>query len=534
MLKEISCTIFSEKTVKFHSGLNVVLGDSVASNSIGKSTFLMVLDFIFGGRSYIDKNSDVVSNISEHDFNYYFEFNGASYYFKRGTKNYQTVYLCDKDYNPIEDLDVDKYTQRLKELYKIGIEDISFRSIVSLYSRVWQKSNFDVKKPLHEVSTQKNQDVINNLIKLFNQYNRIKKLETEIKVLNDSQSAIRKAEKFNHIPKINKTTYNKNLRELEKINTEMEKTALGISHTVADIVNAINMELADELRNYKRQRSSQESKLKRIRKDLSDRESLNGQQFRKLTDFFPSANLEKLKDIEKFHESITNILHDELIKAEKEISIELEYLQHKIAETEEKLTNIVANKSVSKEVIQPLIEMSSVLHQKRNENFAYIKKLSVADDLKSTKETLSLVKSEIIIEVCNIINHNIESFNQIVHKDDRRSPKIVLTEKNYSYGIEDNTGTGEAYTNLITFDLAILELTALPILIHDSMLFKNIENSSVENIIDIYNVFGKQIFISIDEIEKYSNETKKIIQSKKVLELSRTKLLFIKDWRKNK
>ncbi|WP_240421181.1 hypothetical protein [Paenibacillus periandrae] len=90
----------------------------------------------------------------------------------------------------------------------------------------------------------------------------------------------------------------------------MEKTALGISYTVADIVNAINNELAEELRNYKRQRSSQESKLKRIRKDLSNRESLNGQQFRKLTDSFPSVNLEKLKDIEKFHESITNILHD--------------------------------------------------------------------------------------------------------------------------------------------------------------------------------------------------------------------------------
>lgn len=139
----------------------------------------------------------------------------------------------------------------------------------------------------------------------------------------------------------------------------------------------------------------------------------------------------------------------------------------------------------------------------------------MADDLKSTKEKLSLVKSEIIIEVCNIINNKIESFNQIVHKDGRRSPKIVLTEKNYSYGIEDNTGTGEAYTNLITFDLAILELTALPILIHDSMLFKNIENSSVENIIDIYNVFGKQIFISIDEIEKYSKETKRSFKVKR-------------------
>lgn len=183
--------------------------------------------------------------------------------------------------------------------------------------------------------------------------------------------------------------------------------------------------------------------------------------------------------------------------------------------------------------MQPLIEMSSALYQKQNENAVYTKKQTVADELRSTREKLSLVKSAIIIEICNIINNKIEEYNQIVHKDGRRSPKIVLTEKNYSYGIEDNTGTGEAYTNLITFDLAILALTELPIIIHDSMLFKNIENSSVENIIDIYSTFGKQIFISIDEIEKYSEETKKIIQHKKVLELSKTKLLFIKDWRKN-
>jgi hypothetical protein len=533
MLKEISCSIFNEKTVKFNCGLNVVLGDNDASNSIGKSTFLMILDFIFGGRSYIDRNSDVVKNISHHEFNFCFEFNGKLYYFKRGTEDYQKVFLCDENYNPIEDLEVDKYTQKLKEYYKIGLEDISFRSIVSLYSRVWQKNNFDVKKPLHEISTQKNQDVINNLIKLFNKYDRIKQLEDEIKDLSNSESAIKKAEKFNHLPKINKTTYNKNLREIEKIKVEMEKAALSISHNVADIINSINIELAEELRVYKRQKASLVSKLSRIRKDLTRKENGNSAQFRKLTEFFPNVNLEKFQDVERFHDVLANILRNELLKAEQETLKKLEFIQQRITETEDKMAKLVSNGFISKEVLTPLIELSSALYQKQNENSVYSKKQSIESDLKSTKAKLSLVKSEVIADLYNTINDKIRSYNQIIHPDGRRAPKIVFTENNYSFGIEDNTGTGEAYTNLITFDLAIFSLTELPILIHDSMLFKNIENSAIDNIISIYNSFDKQIFISIDEIWKYSKETREILEKKQVLELSSNKLLFIKDWRNN-
>lgn len=47
MLVEVRCDKFREKSIKFHKGLNVVLGDEKATNSIGKSSLLMVLDFIF-------------------------------------------------------------------------------------------------------------------------------------------------------------------------------------------------------------------------------------------------------------------------------------------------------------------------------------------------------------------------------------------------------------------------------------------------------------------------------------------------------
>lgn len=97
----------------------------------------------------------------------------------------------------------------------------------------------------------------------------------------------------------------------------------------------------------------------------------------------------------------------------------------------------------------------------------------------------------------------------------------------------DNKGTGKAYSNLIILDLTILSLTTLPIIIHDSFLFKNIEKEAVENLVEIYNSSVKQIFISIDMISIYKPAIQKILKKKKVIELSNEKLLTPIDWRKD-
>ena len=54
MLREIFCDQFISqgeirKPIVFHKGLNSILGSNTGSNSIGKSTFLMIIDFVFGG-----------------------------------------------------------------------------------------------------------------------------------------------------------------------------------------------------------------------------------------------------------------------------------------------------------------------------------------------------------------------------------------------------------------------------------------------------------------------------------------------------
>ena len=98
MLKRIRCNKFNKKEIVFHEGLNAVIGDELASNSIGKSTLLMIIDFVFGGNEYIKTNSDAIEQLGHHEFQFEFEFRGENLYFSRSTKSYLFVNRCDSDY----------------------------------------------------------------------------------------------------------------------------------------------------------------------------------------------------------------------------------------------------------------------------------------------------------------------------------------------------------------------------------------------------------------------------------------------------
>ena len=73
----------------------------------------------------------------------------------------------------------------------------------------------------------------------------------------------------------------------------------------------------------------------------------------------------------------------------------------------------------------------------------------------------------------------------------------------------------------------------MPAIAHDLPLLKNIENAAMENIILIYSKSDKQIFVAIDKLNSYDEKAEAIVNEYKVLELSKDKLLFTKNWKKN-
>lgn len=50
---------------------------------------------------------------------------------------------------------------------------------------------------------------------------------------------------------------------------------------------------------------------------------------------------------------------------------------------------------------------------------------------------------------------------------------------------------------------ASLDIRRAPYLIHDSILFKNVEDDAVKGIFDLYADSSKQLFVSIDKLPSY-------------------------------
>jgi len=533
MLTEIRCDIFREPILPFHKGLNIVLGDNIASNSIGKSTLLMIIDFVFGGDTYITANNDVVENNGHHEFKFSFDFSGEKLYFSRATATYKTVSVCDENYNVVKIIDNSAYTDLLKEKYMITLPYITFRAIVSLFMRVWGKDNYDLERPL-QISKQKTKDAVTNLIKLFDKYSNIKAYDEQIKELESKKQAILDAAKNKYLPSMTKSVYKKNVSSIDELNRKIDELKAEIQKSTLDVKELITIEIL-ELKETRSQLVKQRdvcyNRLKRTRNNISKRYADSHGQLIKLTEYFPDIDLAKLEEVEGFHDSIATILHSELKKTEKELSTKLAYLENEIAKTDELINQKLKVDDITPTyAIDKIVGLAAEIRQKEFENSIYEEKEKVTNDLINAKKDLAEIKDIVTSNISSMINTEMQELNNQIHTDGRRAPFFELKDETYKFRAFDDRGTGKAYSNLITFDLAVFRLTLLPVLVHDTLLFKNIENIVIEHLMKIYNGQSKQTFIAIDEINKYDSETQKILTDNKVIELSISKTVFKKKW----
>ena len=180
MLIELSCDTFgSIKRIVFRDGLNIVQG--MSGNSIGKSTILKVIDFAFGGNYYKDSNEDIIREIGHHTIKFAHKFGSDIYYFSRSTNRPNIIYKCNAQYEEIEPLKSIEFGSFLIEHYQLTDHNAKWRSLVSLFSRIWNKENKDVKRPLYLHSSQKTEDAILLLIQLFNLHHSIISLKEKQK-----------------------------------------------------------------------------------------------------------------------------------------------------------------------------------------------------------------------------------------------------------------------------------------------------------------------------------------------------------------
>lgn len=536
MLKQVKCDLFNHKQIDFHPGLNVILGDDEAKNSIGKSSALLVIDFAMGGKSLLIDHAGVIKALGNHTYNFTFEFNGKPLFISRSTENPDIVSICNSNHSMLEEITLEAYREQLKESYALSTLECSFRSIVSPFSRIWNKGEYDPDLPLAGASKERLAIGVSRLLDLFERTSDVTVERAVLQILKDKKDLMKKSMAAEIIPRITLTQYRSNQKTIKgnaQAITDLKDNfagAITAYEALFDEKLRAIQQSKNELIQQKNLISARREKLQRDISGVSPRLTAN---IALVAEFFPDANLERLQQVEQFHEKIGKLVS-------KELKSELDHLLGKETEVTESITNLdqqikltLNAKGTPTDLFSKVFELKEITDKAREENKFFEQKASLDESESASKARLDAIYDQIFLDIETAINTRLEEFNKVVYGPERNPSQLRIKNSNsYSFTSPQDTGTGKSYAGLVGFDLSILSLTPLPFIIHDSMIYKNIEIAATEHIIRILgSVEHKQIFLAFDEAKKFSQATQQTLQSNKVLQLHREKLLYIKDWR---
>ena len=370
MLIEIKCSEFRANgqirpAVRFTDGLNVVLGDSEASNSIGKSTFLLVVDFAFGGDSYVTKALDVQKQVGRHSIYFAFRFDDGIHYFSRDTVEYKKVAVCDKNYNKVGEMSLSDFHNFLGDKYQIGTKTLTFRGAVSRFSRIYQKENLNEKMPLESVSKEPQRESVHALLKLFGKFDGLQDSREAAKEASDRYKAFLASEKYGFIPSLpSKTELRK--KEAERVALENRQNQLTDPETLKgksaeDLFRIASVK--SSLQQLRAKRSRLQTRIQQLSSDLAAPHSDFQDNFSEIQKFFPSLDIRKVSEIEAFHIKLSSILRQEIEEALESANQEQASVCADIESKEKELSSYDVPTGVSRSLLSSYAETAKQIEQ---------------------------------------------------------------------------------------------------------------------------------------------------------------------------
>ena len=530
MLIEMTSPVFREKgkerpPIRFKEGLNVVLGKEDGENSIGKSSAMLAIDFVFGGNSYLA--SDGVKHIGDHTIFFAFEFDGKVHRFARNTASPDEIHVCSDGYQLTGVVWTKaEFTDWLKANYKIDFLGLSFRETVSTFFRIYGKDNTDERRPLKGIPGQSMQKSIDILVKLFDRYKDVEVFNGRLEEQKKKLAAYRDARKYRFVPDLvgGKTQYDENVAQIRSLQIELDNlTAEQVEgQNEVDIeksrlksqLQASKLRLETELQAKQRRLSlldmSLEYGLHPTEADLSA-----------LQEYFPGVNIRKLYEVEKYHQKLAAILNEQFSAERQSVQDEIAVLQEQIKALQAQISQLGFVGNLSKEFLDKHSEIKARIDALKAQNAAYLTLTELQDARKKADDMLKRAIEDILADIERAINDKMKEFNDSLFTEARKAPHLHFNEYN-SYNLEtpDDTGTGSNYKGMVIYDLAILYLTALPAIAHDSLILKNIGDGAVDGIMKIYARSRKQVFIAFDKQAAYRPDTQRILADNTVLKLS--------------
>lgn len=545
MLKEIKCEQFTAKingkTIQFKPGLNCVVGADDALNSIGKSSLLSMIDFCFGGNDYADQNSDIIKNVGNHIVFFAFEFNSQVYRFSRDTSDADNYFECDDSYNPIgEKKPIDSLRSFLHDRYFGPAAVSSFRYLVGIFSRIYGKNNYDVKKPLKTYGNDtKAENGIKALIDLFGKMTLINEMLKKIGQSRQAESAWKAADKFGVIysPIKNVSNVKSAKEEIERLRKEIESLVKDQDQAAVvaeEKLSQADIDLKSEQIFLMRQRRLVSIQLNSLESMTGENLLMTEEDARKLALVFPHIDLRPLSEINEFQRQLSLNVNEEIDEQRKSLENQLAQINNRLKEINDTLLQNNISPRISKTFLETYQAKNDQIKTLERQIDIFQKKKELKDKIANEKEQLNQEYSYVLSDIETSLNSELKNLNDKIYQEKRFSPQIKFNGfSSYEYSTPNDQGTGTEFKSLLLFDLVVLKLTMLPFAIEDSMLFKNLWDEPVEGLFRLYDESKKQVFIAIDRINVFDSEIQTIIKEHEVVRLGNDEnTLFGRVWSK--
>lgn len=543
MLIELYSDAFKENgkirtKISFHKGLNVVIGGERGTNSIGKSTFLMILDFVFGGEDYISESIQNIKEAGSHVIKFAFQTGTGIKYFSRATLNPKIVSVCDDKYHELKDISLKEYREELLSIYHIDIPDTTFRGMVSNFIRVHPRTPSKVTDaPLQAAEGQSKEKQITNFEKLFQSYKEIDALKKEYDKVKEKIDVLTAASRLDFVkPAKNKTIFLANEAKIRELNSKILEIENQAKRATLDIDierDDSTRELVFQINRLRDQRSKLKLQILAIERNLDIKINTQKKSYQALSEFFPGLDTKKLDEIEEFHSGLIKILKKEFKASIKEVQEQILLINQSIQGLENKIKEIKGTSSINLVVIEKISRYKAEVDKLNQANQLYEKERTFRKEQSENKKRWDEAVKNGLNNSQYRINKKMQEMNIFVCGSESIFPPILdITDgRHYTFNTSADTGKGSADKGTILFDLACLELSALPFLVHDSHMFSDIEIDRFQNIVKLYSKYEKQIFISVDKVGELDEDVRQIILKNQVLKLDRGgEELFGRTW----
>lgn len=541
MLLEVRCDKFEDQGkqrgfIRFKPGLNVVLGAERANNSIGKTTFLLVVDFCFGGSSYATINPDIEDNVGNHVIEFAHKFHEKTYRFARSFRDYKSVQVCDQSYSPLKSMSLKNFNSWLQSQYGLPSEDATFRDLFHGFARIYGLKNYDEKFPLKANEGDSAEKGILRLLKLYDFYPEISTLQKSLAEAEDERKVFYAAMRHQLVmPATNKKAYQENADRAAALRVKKAELAskdhdnlLELEPLVAERVSQLKKSLAS----LRRRKTKQQRELASIEDERAFGSYRQGKDFEDFKRLFPEANIRSIEEIEGFHKKLSCLLEKERKESASVMQIQINALDEEILDIEEQVKDAGSVSNLSAAVLDAYASIDKEITQLEASNNLYDKKVALDGTVKEKRELLDSRKSLLLGSMQTKINACLEASNSQVCGAEKTAPVFNIEgSKKYTFGIANDFGTGSLMRAMFLFDFAVLSQTNLPAIIHDSHLIKQVEDDSVVSLLEMYDRSEKQVFIAIDKGHSYSSAgMPPVLEKSIVLRLDKHHELFGRAW----